>query len=161
MGDKGYWLYIYSVSDDRDTSYPNSGPFMDSKEGCPEESDERKADGTGEGGLFIDLGEGGRVRQILLPKHLGHDTGSLSGCSSKWGASLSPFSPDRLHVTGFFFLTLCLFFLTLCPLSVSWFFIYQNFQCFPSTNISVNNCSFVISVLVLLSTPTIGPGPVP
>ena len=44
VGDKGYWLYIYSVSDDRDALYPNSGPVMDSKEGGPEESEERKGD---------------------------------------------------------------------------------------------------------------------
>ena len=77
LGDKGYWLSIYSVSDDRDASYPNSGPVMDSKEGGPEESDKKKGDGTGEGGLSIDLGEGGRVRQILIPKCLGHNTGCL------------------------------------------------------------------------------------
>ena len=35
---------------------------MDSKEGSPEESDEKEGQGTGEGGLSIDLGEGGRVR---------------------------------------------------------------------------------------------------
>ena len=77
VGDKGYWLYIYSVSDDRDASYPNSGPVIDSKEGGPEESDEKEGDGTGEGGLSIDLGEGDGVRQIPLPKHLGHDTDCL------------------------------------------------------------------------------------
>ena len=62
MGDKGYWLYIYSVSDDRDASYPDSSPVMDSKERSPEESHEKEGDGTGEGGLSIHLGEGGRVR---------------------------------------------------------------------------------------------------
>ena len=42
-----------------------------------EESDEKEGDGTGEGGLSIDLCEGGRVRRIPLPKHLGHVTGCL------------------------------------------------------------------------------------
>ena len=80
VGDTGYiyiYIYIYSVSDDRDTSYPDSGPVRDSKEGGPEESDEKGKDGTGEGGLSMDLGEGGGVRQIPIPKHLGHDTGCL------------------------------------------------------------------------------------
>ena len=54
---------------------PNSGPVMDSKEGGLEESDKKEGEETGEGGLSIDLGEGSRVRQIPLPKHLGHDTG--------------------------------------------------------------------------------------
>ena len=36
--------------------------IMDSKEGDPEESDEKNGVGTGEGGLSIDLGEGGGVR---------------------------------------------------------------------------------------------------
>ena len=58
VGDKGYWLFIYSVSDDRDASYPDSGPVMDSKEGGLEESDEKKGEETGKGGLSIDLGEG-------------------------------------------------------------------------------------------------------
>ena len=42
----------------------------------PEESDEEE-DGTGSGGLSADLGEGGRARQIPLPKHLGQVTSLL------------------------------------------------------------------------------------
>ena len=34
-------------------------------------------EGTDEGGLSIDLGKRGRVRQIPLSKHFGHDTGNL------------------------------------------------------------------------------------
>ena len=50
---------------------------MDFKEGGPEESEEKDREGVAEGRLSIDLGEGGRVRQIPLPRHLGHDTGFL------------------------------------------------------------------------------------
>ena len=68
VGDEGYWLYnfgyIYlsSVCDDRDALYPNSGPIMDSKEGNLEESEEKEEEGADEGGLSIDLGDGGGVR---------------------------------------------------------------------------------------------------
>ena len=44
VGDIGYCLYIYSVSDERGASYPNSGPVMDSKEEVLEESDEKEGD---------------------------------------------------------------------------------------------------------------------
>ena len=65
------------MSDDRDALYPNSGCVMDSKEGGLEESEEKKGEGADEGGLSIDLQEGGRVRKISLPKHFGHDTGDF------------------------------------------------------------------------------------
>ena len=58
VGDKGYWLYIFgyiylsSASDDRDASYPDSGPIMDSKEGGKEESDEKEGEGTSEEGCL-------------------------------------------------------------------------------------------------------------
>ena len=66
-----------SASDDMDASYPDLGPIMDSKEGGPEESEEKEGEGADEGGLSIDLGEKGGVRQIPLPKHFGHDIGNL------------------------------------------------------------------------------------
>ena len=50
---------------------------MNSKEGGPEELEEKEGEGADEEGLSIDLGEGGRVRQIPLPKHFGHGTGCL------------------------------------------------------------------------------------
>ena len=42
VGDKGYWLYIYSVSDDRDTSYPTQVQLWDSKEGVQRSLMKRK-----------------------------------------------------------------------------------------------------------------------
>ena len=92
MGDTGYWLpeivgYIYlsSVSDDRDALFPNSDSIRDSKEGGPQESEEKEEEGEDEAGLSIDLREGGRVRWIPLPKHFGHVIGDLWDCSSKQG----------------------------------------------------------------------------
>ena len=131
MGDTGYWLpeivgYIYlsSASDDRDALYQNSGSISDSKEGLLKESVEKEEEGADEGGLSIDLWEGGRVRPIPLPQHFGHVIGDLWDCSSKWGLAYHHLvcMDFRWQVSSF--LALVFFLFTGCSWSVSQSFVH-------------------------------------